>query len=53
MSSKCYPLLPPKRLENQRFSDFFRGFKNGRLGKNELKYIDLHKLHVIIQITFV
>ena len=47
------PSAPPKKIREPKIFWFFQGFKNGRLGKDELKYIDLHKVHVIIQITFV
>ena len=38
------PLPPKKKIGEQRFSDLFREYKNGTLGRNELKYIDLLKL---------
>ena len=46
------PPLPLKRSENQSFSDLFKWYEKVTLGRNELKYIGLHKLNLFVQITF-
>ena len=35
-SSNVPYLYPPKMSQNERFFDVFRGYRNGKLGQNEL-----------------